>query len=90
MCDSGGKIGGYLVGWITNGFEDGRRFFSTWLCIYLSSFTTSIDLLILTLGSYGVFLVVDWFDSHQACIDFQWNLVECLDDTNGRVELVKV
>ena len=56
----------------------------------LGAFTTTVDLHILPLGSYDIVLGMDWLGTHQAYIDCQHKLVQCVDETSGQVELVGV
>lgn len=52
--------------------------------------TTLVDLHILSLGSYGVVLGMDWLESHHDSIDYRGKRVKCLDDSGKSVEIVGV
>ena len=54
------------------------------------TFTTTMDLRILPLGSYDIVLGMDWLAAHQANIDCHRKVVQCVDDIGGQVELLGV
>lgn len=56
----------------------------------LGTFTPTMDLCILLLGSYDIVLGMDWLVSHQANIDYHCKSVQCVDDIGGQVELLGV
>lgn len=43
-------------------------------------FTTTSDLCILPLGSYGVILGMDWLSAHKAKVDYYHKIISCADD----------
>ena len=44
-------------------------------CLDLGTFTTIVDLCILSLGSYDIMLGMDWLATHQVNIDFHHKVV---------------
>lgn len=56
----------------------------------LGILSTTVDLRILSLGSYGVVLGMDWLESHQARSDCWGERVQCLDDSGKSVEVVGI
>ena len=56
----------------------------------LSTFTTIVDLCILTLGLYDIVSGMDWLGTLQANIDFHRKMVPCVDDIGRNVELLGV
>ena len=49
----------------------------------LGTFSTTVDLRILPLGSYDIVLGMDWLAAHQANINCHYKVVQCVDDTDG-------
>lgn len=49
--------------------------------------TTIVDLCVLLLGSYGVSLGMDWLEAHQASIDCQQKIVQCIRERGESVEI---
>lgn len=58
--------------------------------LYLGVLSTMADLRVLSLGSYGLVLGMDWLESHQARIDFWGKRVQCLDDSEKNLEVVGI
>ena len=56
----------------------------------LGTFTTTVDLRILPLGSYDIVLGMDWLATHQENIDCHRKVVQCVNDIGGKVELLGV
>lgn len=56
----------------------------------LGVLSTSVDIHVLSLGSYGVVLGIDWSKSHQDGIDCRGKRVQCLDDSRKSVEVVGI
>ncbi|KAH9296682.1 hypothetical protein KI387_044262 [Taxus chinensis] len=56
----------------------------------LGSFTTSSDLRILPLGSYGVILGMDWLSAHRARMDCYHKTISCVDDLGVESVIVGV
>ena len=52
----------------------------------LGAFTTTVDLLILPLGSYDIVLGMDLLASNQVNINCCHKMVQCFDNTGGQVE----
>lgn len=46
----------------------------------LGPFTTTSDLCILPLGSYGVILGMDWLSTHMARVDCYHKVISCADN----------
>ena len=46
----------------------------------LGPFTTTSDLRILPLGSYGVILRMNWLSAHRARMDCYHKTISCVDD----------
>lgn len=56
----------------------------------LGKFTTSIDLRVISLGSYGVVLGMDWLEAHGASIDYRKKTIICKDDEGIECQIVGI
>ena len=54
----------------------------------MNGLVTCVDLNVLTLGSYDVFIGIDWLEAHRVKLDCYNRTFECLDE-EGNLRVVK-
>lgn len=52
--------------------------------IRFTEFTTLVNLMVISLGTYDIILGMDWLNQHQAVIDCSTKEIQCLDDFGSR------
>ena len=52
-------------------------------CLSLNGLQTKVDLYVIPLGSYDVFIGMDWLDAHFVVVDFHNKMIMCLNDSGN-------